>query len=332
MQVYLMLVHRSGLILPVSFREWHRRSRELKLPDLQALYAHCHDDLLVQLMFSLKAQRSLMVKEIQKRMNNKPAGMAIFMGRWNEIERLWIQKRRLKVDPSEVKQDGMHKGLELVNRARKKSLEEEDYRSFLNLPPPILPVEMDEFETSAWRALIQDAWAPSLQAVFENLVPLVRGDVETIGCAVDNFLREERRKDRRRKLILKGKDKFPTRGPESWRAEWDFSEPAAKSRQGEIYSEKGSIGDRISNPEEILTEDETRRENLKETLISTTRAYEIAAERSGEKGIAFIDGLKAGKTEALAACQAGMSDKTGRRILKLIRETYLEKPHKKTGR
>ena len=76
-----------------------------------------------------------------------------------------------------------------------------------------------------------------------------------------------------------------------------------------------------STPEDVLTENETRRENLKETLRLTAHAYETAAKRSGKKGVAFLHELKAGKTEIEAARIANISDRTGRRILKSIRDT-----------
>jgi len=133
----------------------------------------------------------------------------------------------------------------------------------------------------------------------------------------------------RRKRIFKGTDEFPTKGPDAWRPDWDFSERASAARRATIQRERA--GQTPLNPEDILTEDETRRANLKETMKLTTRAYEIAAKRSGKEGIVYLNELKAGKTEKEAAERANISDRTGRRILKAIRETH-PKTHKKTRR
>jgi hypothetical protein len=310
MQVYLMLLHRCGFAVPASFQDWQRQSRALKLNDLQPLYDCCHDDVLVRLMVFLKTHWYLMLKELYKRFQDKPGGMAVLTERLDDLERLWIQKRRLKIDVEDVKQDAWNKGLELVDRA-KKSLAEEDER-FLSLQPPILPVKMDEFEAKAWRALVEDSWTPSLRAAFSNIVPLIRGDIEAIGSAVDNFLRENSRKAQRDRKILQGKEKFPVTGQEASRADWDFEHAAEAMRAEDILPETSG---EIVSPEDSFARREVG-----------SQAYEFATAKWGEPGKKYLETLIASEGNVSAASEAaGVSRVTGHKWRKELEFQFFKK-------
>jgi hypothetical protein len=325
MQAYFMLLHRARLGLPISFREWQLKSRELELTDLEPLYNRCRDDLLVQLMIMLKIKWRWMLEELHKRFD--PLGMNVLMEKWEDVERIWIQKRRLKfifddnghssteqaMEAGDVSQQGMLKGLELLEQAGKSSLEEDAHRPFLELRRPSFPLPLDELERKAWDALLEESWSSSLQAAFGKVVPLLRGDAKSIGNRVDNFLNGARRKAKRRKQIVKGRDEFPETGPESWRAEWDFSRTASIARAGEIVAETNR---RLFNPEEWLAA--KQRDEAKSR--HSDRAYAIAIKRSGKKGGVFLDALKEGKNVSDAATAAGINRRTATRIKEAIRE------------
>jgi len=289
MQVYLMLLHRCGLALPASLQEWQRQSRELKPAELQTLYERCHDDVLVQLMTFLKIQWCLMLEELYKRFQDKPGGMAVLTERLDDLERLWVQKRRLEIDAEDIKQDAWSKGLELIDHAKKGLLEED--QPFLDLPHPILPVEMDEFELAAWRALLEDSWTPSLRAAFSNIIPLIRGDVEMIGKTVDNFLRENSRKDQQHR-----------------KTEAMCAEDILPETSGEIVS-----------PEESFARREVG-----------SQAYEFATAKWGEPGKKYLDTLMASEGNVSAASEAaGVSRVTGHKWRKELRfQVYKKNPPK----
>jgi len=310
MQVYLMLLHRSTLPLPVSFQDWQRKSRELKLTDLEPLYKRCHDDLLIQLMFILKVQWHLMLKELNKRFQYKPVGMAILMESWEDIERLWIQKRRLKADAADVKQEGLLKGLELLDEARKNSLEDADHQRFLNLPAPSLPVEMDELEGAAWQALLKEMWTPSLRASFSNVLPLVRGDMESTAGAVDEFLHEQTRKFKRRRIILEGKEEFPKAGSESWRAHWDFSKAAGEGRRQEIEGEIHSRNRANRTPD------------VSNRMLEGLR---VAKKRWGAKAVKALRYCVEGQTQEEAARLAGIGVSTLKSYISKLNKEFSKK-------
>lgn len=314
MQVYLMLLHRSSLPLPTSFQQWQHQSRELRIEDIEPLYRRCRDDALVSLMVFLKIDWYMLLRELYKRFKTKPTGLDVLMENWQKVQSTWIQKRRLKIDPQEAKQSGMLKGLELLNDIGTTSLEEEEHRHFLKLPPPVFPaafngllIEFAELEHKAWEALIADMWTPSLVASFKNVVPLVRGDVETTGASVDNFLREQGRKFQRQKNLLEGKERFPKKqGAESWRADWDFSRTAADGRRQEI-EEKFHSRDRAN-----------RRPDVTAMMVEILRK---AKKKWGSKAVKALKALHDGKTEEEAAALAGLTSRTVRNYkIKLSKE------------
>ena len=309
MQVYLMLLHRSGLPLPVSFHDWQRRARELKLTDLEGLYKRCHDDVLIQLIILLKIHWNMMLTELWKRFDMKPVGRAVLMEQW---EKAWVRRRRLKIDPEDAKQDGILKGLELLNNAKMSSLQEEEHQHFLELPPPAFPLEpmMDELECAAWRALLQEMWVPSLKAAFSNVVPLVRGDMEATTGVVDNFLREQGRKFKRRKSILQGKEKFPKGGPESWRAHWDFSEAAGEGRRQEI---EGKL-----NPPDRAN----RTPDVSSKMLEGVR---VAKKRWGAKAVRALQYLAEGRTQEEAAQLAGIGVSTLKGYISKLSKEFSKK-------
>jgi hypothetical protein len=224
----------------------------------------------------------------------------------------WIQ------DSNDIKQDALLRAFEFFRENKQESVD----CPFV-FPFPMLPPEEEQ-----WNFMTANWLSPNNQDRLE-IISAFKGDKETIPDKVRDYLREQWRKRKRRTNISQGRNKFPKSGPESWRANWDFSKPAAKERAQKIHSETSGL---ILNPQEHLEERETQREILKRTMILSTRAYETAAKRSGKRGIAFLNALKAGETEADAATAAGISTRTGQRILKTIRETTSAKIPLKTRR
>ena len=195
---------------------------------------------------------------------------------------------------------------------------------------PALPESIKVPDAPAWLVnYLAAKFKDILDKALRSLKPILDGRAERMAKSAHQTVRNKIQTLNRRKSILAGTNHFPKQGSESWRADWDFSKSAITTRSAELQNE--TMG-RTSIPEDVLSENQTRREDLKETLRVTTRAYELAAKRSGKKGIIFLDELKAGKTEIEAANSAKMSDRTGRRILEAIRQSHMVTIPIKTAR
>jgi hypothetical protein len=290
MQTYFMLRYRSGLDFPTSWRDLQLKSRQLQLTD---------DDVLTVGMFILRREWSYMLKEVYQRFSNKKVGMARLMDRQEELGRLWIQGRRLKVEADDTRQDGWVKGLEFLHVLEESSLEE--HQSFLTLEAPVFPVEMSQFEYGFWNALLEETWSFSLKGIFGKVVPLVRGDAEKSTGKVDNFLIEARRTRQRRQRIMNGTENFPQDVP--------VPEGPAAELDKRFHSQ-------IDNPEGYVLRDEDEEEQVRKASL----AYEYALQRGGPQGEQFIDALKEHGKIAPAAAQVGFSRVTGHKYQKELRK------------
>ena len=127
------------------------------------------------------------------------------------------------------------------------------------------------------------------------------GGVDRVKEAVHQYLRNKWETRDRRKTIFEGKEDLPKQGPDSVRADWDFSKTSAKIRGEEITSE--TLGD-ISPPEDSLANREIG-----------AQAYDFVLSRWGEQGRIFLDTLIATRGNVTAASEAaGFSRVTGHKL------------------
>jgi hypothetical protein len=285
-------------------------------------------------------ERFFRIPEFVRRLEDKPLTSKILLfeagyDRELNLERILsvdkIKSYRLRdYDENDIRQTSKLKFFELLRKQR----------SSLRIKrrsPLVFPGEKEGLikmlppEKKFWQGPMARALESGREALLREFVPRFEGETELIPEKVRQDRRRGFRKTARQQKIFHGQERFRKEGADSWRAVWDFSEKAAAGRYAAIRSE--TTGQTLNlNPEEIVIEKETQREELRETIKSMTLAYEVAKQRSGKKGVVFIDQLKAGKTEIEAADKAQMSARTGRRILEAIRKAPTVKSTKKTSR
>jgi hypothetical protein len=313
--------------------EWSRSAGPRKLYETYCTYP---DRALIALFVDLKLEEPFFRDEFVARLADKPFTSELILIDWGGLDRQKELEKLLQVNRIKSFRPEKQSDEEIRQSAWVKTWEE--WRRLGSVsddeltPLPEFPgapyVKMLPPEKEFWEGPMAKAWHDGKLAFLREGIPALAGDKESIPETVRQHRRHEWKKIARREKIFQGRDHFPEDGPDSWRAYWDFSESAAAQRRAVIHGE--TTGQTL-NPEDVLAGDETRRANLKQTMKLTTRAYEIAAKRSGQKGVVYINELKAGKTEKEAADRANISDRTGRRILEAIREAH-PKTHKKTRR
>lgn len=277
----------------------------------------------------LQEEEKLIGKELERRCKDKEVGAALIasqlgiphavqqMERLMQVDRIQGFNPLREEDSNDIKNSAWERALRLYvlfskNYGAKYQVE------FLSM------LSMSDKERKICGRIAQIAGTIQ-EDMHRRFGPVLAGEVEVIPAKVRDYRREKWRTIKRRKMILRGSEDFPDKGPESWRAEWDFSKTAAEGRQKEIDPE---VNARISSPEEYRLRLDDENQELKLDLY----AYEIAMKRAGKKGLVYLDGLKAGKTSMDAAREAGISRRTGERIKEAIRQTPPSKTPEKARR
>jgi hypothetical protein len=298
-QCGLMLFFRSTGQLPVTQDGLNlilTRSMEITLRDLAEDYELCGEREITALLAHLKIEELFIGAEIEKRLADKRIGTAIILVPFFEgskpIEK-WLTKE-LRVD--KIKAHGKDKAVEdydirgdSVMRALKMAANLES-SSYEPGPLPAFPLEMNHHEASFWNGYLAKVWMRGHTTLRQGLIPVLNGDAERIPKQVRECRREDWKKIARHKRFLEGTDKFPTNGPEAWRADWDFSERAAVGRYEDIKPE--TMGD-ILQPEESLSAREIGAE-----------AYDYVRAQHGEQGRIYLDTLIATEGNVSKASQA----------------------------
>src|SRR5262245_39804603 len=311
-QSYLMLSFRSTGKLPMTKREVRlilEGAMSLTPQDLAEAYAACDDAPLVALIVDLKIEEIFIGAELERRLIDKRIGtvlvLAPFFGDIQPSEK-WLTKK-LKVDKIKARRPWIQDENDIKQDSLKRAFEEAANLTSPQYAPgplPPFPLELKPAEASFWNVYLAKAWRKRHQRLRKGVIPVLEEAAEGIPERVRQHRRDEWETIARRAKILHGRERFPSAGPEAWRTDWDLSEKWAAERNATIHGETTGRPFGFDDPSEVVIEKQERREKLKETFKWTTRAYETAAKRSGEKGIRFINELKACKTAQEAASRA----------------------------
>ncbi len=326
----------------LSLPEILRWSRCIGTRELYEIYCYTYPDSgLIGLLADLKLEESFLDNEFAARVVDKPFTSELILVDWGGLDRKKEVEKLLEVDKiksrrkweqsaDDIKQSAWAKTIELWRKPglefwRPGSVSDTEFSTPLPVFPGAPVVRMIPPEKEFWEGPMARAWSAGKMAYLRGRVPILSGEKEPIPENVRDHRRNEWETIARRNLIRKGKERFPKKGPESWRAHWDFSKTAAEGRRKEIDLKVHAL---ISSPEDYAIE----AEDLREKELLESRSYKIAMKRAGKKGTIYLDGLKAGKTNMAAAQAAGISRRTGERIKEVIRQSLPSETLKKTRR
>ncbi len=310
---------RHGLLAEPLARRGELTLEEILLwrrdPITRPLYeAYCTypDRPLIGLMAVLRIDEARMDFEWARRLGDKPVTQEFIRLDWLEEDRSTQVKRLLKVDritsyqpweqdEKDLQQSALLKAIELWRTPGRPSENPSRLPSFplKNMLPQ---------EREFWEGPMARAWANGHGTFLGETLPVLAGEKESIPQTVRDHRRTRWDMLARRRTLLAGQEEFPPGGAEASRSEWDWADPARRSRQEEIASHVHSVAakDLVSRLSEKLTAE---------------RLHRVARKRWGAPGQKFLEALEQGKDVAAAAEYAGISRPTAYKRLKTLKET-----------
>jgi len=199
--------------------------------------------------------------------------------------------------------------------SQKISLKIEEASRIKVVPLPEFPLPLEPPFNQIWATAIAELWKREIENSMGKIKAALVLDDETLQRRVRNYVVDLWKKKQWRQTIFSGTERFPTTGPESWRADLDFKGTTRAYRQNEIESE---VHAHISNPEQFTE----RKEEEERQLAKSRRAYKIAQTRWGKRAKIFLNALGEGKTVTEAA---GISRQTGHKYLTELKKTLSAK-------